>query len=99
MYLIIGTALIIAALVLWSMPKIDEKKEYDEVAARMVFVKEETHHQHLYWFNETTDQFLLQGRTIEDIIESLKLSGSKKYFILGGTHILMAPDFIPQEIV
>jgi hypothetical protein len=100
--LVILLATVISALIIWRTSTAGAsaklKQEYDTINANTVHVKEEVHCQHLYWFNEETDEFLVQGSTIDDIIALLKLTNSRKYFILGGTHILMAPDFTVRAL-
>lgn len=57
-------------------------------------VSEEKYGDIIYWF-DSTDRFLAQGKTVEEIIEVLKQRFPKHIFFLSDQTALYAPDWKP----
>jgi hypothetical protein len=56
-------------------------------------VKQEKHKDVIYWFDEDSDQFLAQGRTVDEIREHLKQRWKDHIFLINGTHVMAGPDY------
>lgn len=56
-------------------------------------VKVEKHGDIMYWFDATNDQFIAQGRTMEEIVTVLKDRWSKHIFLLEEKQMLAGPEF------
>jgi len=60
-------------------------------------VKQEKHADVIYWFDEDSDAFLAQGRTVDDIREHLKQGWRDDIFLINGTHVMAGPDYELKE--
>jgi len=56
-------------------------------------VKVEKHHDTEYWFDKETDQFLGQGKTIEEITAHIKSRFPDHIFVLPPKGVLCAPKW------
>lgn len=70
-----------------------ESEHLDQLAQRIHVVRQEEHEDVYYWYEQDTNEFLVQGATDEEIIQSLKSRFPDDVFIIGGQYLLMGPDF------
>lgn len=70
-----------------------ESDHLDQLAQRIHIVRQEEHNDVFYWYEQDTDEFLVQGATDAEIIEALKSRFPDDIFIIGGQYLLMGPDF------
>lgn len=60
-------------------------------------IKEERHGEQIYWFDKDTDNFIVQGKSFDDIVKNLQRNYNDHIFIIDDRFILSGPDWIPQE--
>ena len=56
-------------------------------------VKTEKHQDMLYWFDNETNEFIAQGKTVEEIASVLKQRWRDHVFFIDEEHIMAGPDF------
>ena len=83
----------------WKRTDIDDVKEQvhqhiNEIVHQVVIEK---HGDMDYWFDSDNHEFLVQGRTTEEIIQSLKQRFSDHVFLLNNEKIMAGPEFAMLE--
>ena len=58
----------------------------------------EKHQDTYYWFDQDSDEFLAQGRDLDEIKEKLKKRFANHVFVISDRQMLVGPDFKPVEI-
>jgi hypothetical protein len=84
---------------------IKHKSEKKEIEAQIVErlneivhqVEIDQHNDMYYWFDSDNHEFLVQGRTTEEIIQSLKQRFSDHVFLLNNEKIMAGPEFAMLE--
>jgi hypothetical protein len=79
----------------WKRTDIDDVKEQvhqhiDEIVHQVVIEK---HGDMDYWFDSDNHEFLVQGKTTEEIVNALKNRFSDHVFLLNNDKIFAGPDF------
>jgi len=70
-----------------------------EKISRITHVVTAEQHDNLhYWYDRDTGEFLAQGKTLEDIVEVLKIRFSDHFFYLVTDHLLYGPDWKPKPL-
>jgi hypothetical protein len=77
------------------------KKDEREIEERIVErlnqivhrVKIEKHNDVFYWFDHDSDEFLVQGKTVEEIVAALKLRFIDHVFVVEDKFIVAGPEF------
>jgi hypothetical protein len=82
----------------WKEAKVLEEDLHDKLTKLVHNVKPEKHADVLYWFDDETDKFLAQGKTIDDIRAHLKERYKQDVFLVDGKMLLAGPDFAPMDI-
>lgn len=60
-------------------------------------VVEEIHNDIHYWFDKEDQEFLAQGKTIEDIVTHIKSRFKDHIFIVKDKYVFAGPDFVPAK--
>ena len=78
----------------------EEANELRDKLRKMIhFVKLEKHGDQLYWFDAQTDQFLGQGKNIDEVIAHVKSRFPTHVFVdESANNFLKAPEWKPQPI-
>ena len=76
-------------------PSDEEFQELKQKIAKMVhFVQEEHHGNMIYWFDQQTNEFLVQGATTEQVIAQAKSRFPTHVFIIDDCkHTVSGPDW------
>lgn len=61
-------------------------------------VKEENHNDIHYWFDDDNDQFLAQGKTMDEVRAHLKARFKDHIFIVKDQFVLVGPDYIGVDV-
>ena len=88
---------LIVDLVFFNKAKKANDKLTEEVVERISaithIVKVEQHGDVYYWWDNESDEFIAQGKTLEDIVEVVKKRFPQHYFFLNNDFILHGPDW------
>lgn len=71
----------------------EQKKLIEKISKLVHVVKEEKHGEMLYWFDQDSDQFLAQGRNIDEIRTHLKHRFEKHIFLYNEEHALAGENY------
>ena len=74
----------------------EEIKEHINSVTHVVNV--EQHGDQFYWYDAETEEFIAQGKTLEDIVPKIKSRFPTHYFFLNNDHILHGPDWQLKRI-
>lgn len=92
-------ASIILALVLNKQnKKLEERKELiDQLAQKIHVVNIEEHNNQFYWFDADSDQFLAQGKDLNEIIERIQKRYPTHVFFMPDQRYIGAPHWTPTD--
>lgn len=60
-------------------------------------VKVEKYGDQYYWFDEDSDSFIVQGKSLNEIIHKIKISHKEHIFITQSDEIICAPNWHPMK--
>lgn len=82
----------------WKEAKIVEVDIHDKLTKLVHNVKPEKHADVHYWFDEETDNFLAQGRDMDEIRSHLRERFKQDVFLVGDKLLLVGPEFAPMDV-
>ena len=60
-------------------------------------VKQEKHGDMYYWYDQDNEQFLAQGRTLNEITDVLKSRWNRHIFVISDKEMMIGPEFDIHE--
>jgi len=90
---LVGYITLTAIKIYFNTKKSIEQQHLDALDAKIHRIKQEVKGDMHYWFDFDNDQFIAQGRTMNEIREVLKARWSKHIFVLNDHAMLLGPDF------
>jgi hypothetical protein len=74
--------------------KEDYQRLKQQIAKMVHFVREERHGEINYWYDEQTDEFLVQGASTDQLVEQARARFPTHVFIIDDcTHTISGPDW------
>ena len=82
----------------WKEAKIIEEDLHTKLTKLVHNVKPEKHAEMHYWFDEETDNFLAQGKDMNEIRSHLRERFKQDVFLVDGKVLLAGPEYAPMDI-
>ena len=70
-----------------------EQEQIEKIVKFIHVVKQEQHDDTFYWFDQDTGEFLVQGRTDDELRQALRARFKHDIFVLNENTMLVGPDY------